>query len=255
MAGQVFHHVRKLGRVAIAVGLLTGLALGAAVLSPAMAQDDTTEGEGTKKKDKDKDKGKEKVSLWVKLCEKAQVKKDDKDKKEICITHQEQLDRNTGGPMVSAAVRSVEGAKAERFLVTVPLGMAIPAGAQIKIDDQKEPMKLTYTYCFPNGCTAETEASEELLNTMKGGKELFVSAISVIGEQVLFKLPLAGFKESIEGKPVDTAQFANVRRQYLIKYREALIKKAQKADAEKKKKKKEEGAAGEQAPAAEGEQQ
>ncbi len=250
MAGQVFHHVRKLGRVAIAVGLLTGLALGAAALSPAMAQDDTTQAEGTKKKDK----GKEKVSLWVKLCEKAQVKKDDKDKKEICITHQEQLDRNTGGPMVSAAVRSVEGAPAQRFLVTVPLGMAIPAGAQVKIDDQKEPMKLTYTYCFPNGCTAEIEASEELLNTMKGGKELFVSAISVIGEQVLFKLPLAGFKESIEGKPVDTAQFANVRRQYLIKYREALIKKAQQADAEKKKKKKEEGAEGEQAPA-EGEQQ
>jgi invasion protein IalB len=233
MARQVFDYVRTLGRLALVGGVVMALALGAAALTPTFAQDDATGTEGTAKKDK----AKERVSLWVKLCEKAQLKKDDKDKKEICITHQEQLDRNTGGPMVSAAVRSVEGADKKRFLVTVPLGMAIPAGAQIKIDDQKEPMKLTYTYCFPNGCTAEIEASDELVNAMIGGKQLYVSAISVVGEQVLFKLPLEGFKQSFEGKPVDTAQFANVRRQYLLKYREALIQKAKKADAEKKKKK------------------
>jgi hypothetical protein len=160
--------------------------------------------------------------------------------------------------MVSAAIRSVEGQETKRFLVTVPLGMALPAGTQIKIDEQKDPLKLTFTYCFPNGCTAETEASDALVKSMAGGKILLVSAISVVGEQVVFKLPLAGFKESYEGKPVDTAQFANVRRQYLLKYREALIQKAKKADAEKKKKKSTDG---EQAPAegetvpAEGEQQ
>ncbi|MEZ5925774.1 MAG: invasion associated locus B family protein [Hyphomicrobiaceae bacterium] len=203
---------------------MAGLALSVASMTPAVAQETT-------KKDK------EKVSLWVKLCEEAQLKKDDKEKHEICITHQEQLDRNTGGPMVSAAVRSVEGQDKKRFLVTVPLGMALPAGAQAKIDEQKEPLKLTYTYCFPNGCTAEMEASDELLKAMIGGKMLLVSAISVVGEQVVFKLPLSGFKESYEGKPVDTAQFANIRRKYLLDYREKLIQRAKAADAEKKKKK------------------
>jgi invasion protein IalB len=247
MAGHSFNRVRSLGKLVMAGGIVAALALAAAALTPALAQETTK-----------KDKSKEKVSLWVKLCEKAQLKKDDKEKHEICITHQEQLDRNTGGPMVSAAIRSVEGQEKMRFLVTVPLGMALPAGTQVKIDDEKEPLKLTFTYCFPNGCTAEMEATNELVTSMAAGKTLLVSAISVVGEQVVFKLPLAGFKESYEGKPVDTAQFANVRRQYLIKYREALIQKAKKADAEKKKKKATEGEAapaeGEQAPA-EGEQQ
>lgn len=244
MAGQSFTHMRSLSRIAVAGVAAAMLAFGAAAMTPAAAQEE----DGTKK-----DKAGEKVSLWVKLCEKAQLKKEDKEKKEICITHQEQLDRNTGGPMVSAAVRVTEGAEVKRFLITVPLGMALPAGAQIKIDDQKEPTKLTFTYCFPNGCTAEVEATDELMNSMMSGKNLMVSAISVVGEQVLFKLPLSGFKESFEGKPVDTAQFANVRRQYLLKYREALIQKAKKADAEKKKKK--DGSAGTEEAPAEGDQQ
>jgi invasion protein IalB len=238
--------MRSLGRMAFAGVAAAMLALGAAAMTPAAAQ---TDGDGTAKKDK----AGEKVSLWVKLCEKAQLKKEDKEKKEICITHQEQLDRNTGGPMVSAAIRSTEGVEKKRFLITVPLGMALPAGAQIKIDDQKEPTKLVFTYCFPNGCTAEVEATDELMKAMMSGQNLMVSAISVVGEQVLFKLPLSGFKESFEGKPVDTAQFANVRRQYLLKYREALIQKAKKADADKKKKKDDKGGA-EEAPA-EGDQQ
>ncbi|MFO1170017.1 MAG: invasion associated locus B family protein [Hyphomicrobiaceae bacterium] len=248
MAGQSFTQMRSLGKYAVAGIAAAMLALGAAAM-PAAAQ---TDGDGTAKKDK----AGEKVSLWVKLCEKAQLKKEDKDKKEICITHQEQLDRNTGGPMVSAAIRTTEGLDVKRFLVTVPLGMAIPAGAQIKIDDQKEPTKLAFTYCFPNGCTAEVEATEDLMKSMMTGQNLMVSAISVVGEQVLFKLPLSGFKESYEGKPVDTAQFANVRRQYLLKYREALIQKAKKADQEKKNKKKDDkaGTDGAAAPA-EGEQQ
>lgn len=244
MAGQSFTQMRSLSRMAVAGVTAAMLALGAAAMTPAAAQED----DGTKK-----DKAGEKVSLWVKLCEKAQLKKEDKDKKEICITHQEQLDRNTGGPMVSAAVRVTEGAEVKRFLVTVPLGMALPAGAQIKIDEQNEPTKLTFTYCFPNGCTAEVEATDDLMKAMMSGKNLMVSAISVVGEQVLFKLPLSGFKESYEGKPVDTAQFANVRRQYLLKYREALIQKAKKADQEKKKKK--DGSSGTEEAPAEGDQQ
>ncbi len=95
------------------------------------------------------------------------------------------------------------------------------------------------------------------MKSMMTGQNLMVSAISVVGEQVLFKLPLAGFKESFEGKPVDTAQFANVRRQYLLKYREALIQKAKKADQEKKNKDKgKDGkATTDEAAPAEGEQQ
>ena len=73
-------------------------------------------------------------TAWVKLCEKAtaQVKgKDGKDEKKdlnICLTHHERLDGNTGMVLVSAALRQIDGQDKQHFMVMVPLGMLIQPG-------------------------------------------------------------------------------------------------------------------------------
>ena len=73
-------------------------------------------------------------SAWVKLCEKAtatQKTKDGKDEKKdlnICLTHHERLDGNSGMVLVSAAVRQVEGQDKQAFMVMVPLGMMLQPG-------------------------------------------------------------------------------------------------------------------------------
>ncbi len=65
-------------------------------------------------------------SAWVKLCEKSPLVKKDKDGKEtkeekdICLTHHERLDGNSGMVLVSAAIRQVEGSDKESFMVMVP---------------------------------------------------------------------------------------------------------------------------------------
>ena len=70
----------------------------------------------------------------MKLCEKATAQVKDKDGKEekkdlnICLTHHERLDGNTGMVLVSAALRQVEGQDKQHFMVMVPLGMLHPAG-------------------------------------------------------------------------------------------------------------------------------
>ncbi len=72
----------------------------------------------------------------MKLCEKAPFAKKDKDgkdvkeEKEICLTHHERLDGNSGMVLVSAAIRQVEGGDKEHFMVMVPLGNGDPAGPQ-----------------------------------------------------------------------------------------------------------------------------
>src|SRR6185436_8167482 len=54
-------------------------------------------------------------SAWVKLCEKANAVTKNKEGKEekkeinICLTHHERLDGNSGMVLVSAALRQVEG--------------------------------------------------------------------------------------------------------------------------------------------------
>ncbi|HEU0159330.1 MAG TPA: hypothetical protein VFR00_08445, partial [Hyphomicrobiaceae bacterium] len=78
-------------------------------------------------------------SAWVKLCEKAtatQKTKDGKDEKKdlnICLTHHERLDGNSGMVLVSAAVRQVEGQDKQAFMVMVPLGMMLQAGMRATV--------------------------------------------------------------------------------------------------------------------------
>ncbi len=191
-----------------------------------------------------KDAGKKKPSnAWVKLCEEAKFRKDPKaevETKKICLTHHERLDGNTGLVLVSAAIRKVAGQKKERFMVMVPLGMAIPPGIQVKIDKEK-PIELKYTICHAAGCTAEVEATKDLVAKMKKGKNMAVFSINMVGKPVVFPVPLAGFDKALDGAPVDSKKYQNARRQLMAMIRKRQIELAKKAAEEAKKKKAEKG--------------
>jgi invasion protein IalB len=222
--GKAMQVAAALSRKALMAGAAALLAIVVGTGSAALAQDTA----------KDAAKAEEgKKSSWVKLCEKAPLKKDDP-AKEICISHHERLDPNTGAPIVSAAIRVIEGEAKPRLLVTVPLGMAIPPGVQMKIDDQKEPVALKYTFCLPNGCTAEVDTTPELLAAMEGGKVLTVATINLAAETLGFQVPLNGFKETYSGPPVDTAKFVNARKQLLMRIREKMIERVKAAQEKKK---------------------
>jgi invasion protein IalB len=173
-------------------------------------------------------------SAWVKLCETATGVSKDKDGKEekkdlnICLTHHERLDGNTGMVLVSAAVRQVQGQDKQHFMVMVPLGMMIQAGMRAtlypkdawekvqkneKVDETKlKAVKLTYTLCHPAGCTAEMEATPELIGDLRTGGGLVVFAINATGAPVGFPVPLVGFEQSYSGPPVDNKQYGEARK-------------------------------------------
>lgn len=196
-------------------------------------------------------------SAWVKLCEKAPIVSRDKDNKEIkqdkniCLTHHERLDGSTGLVLVSAAIRQVEGAPKQHLMVMVPLGMAIPPGMRAavyskefwekaqkneKIDETKlKPVKLDYTLCHPAGCTAEIEATAELVNEMKTGGGLMVFAVNATGQPIAFPVPLVGFDQAIAGAPVDNQKYSEARQQLF-----AQIAQRQQENMEQYKKQQEE---------------
>jgi len=173
-------------------------------------------------------------SAWVKLCEKATAVTKDKDGKEakkdlnICLTHHERLDGNTGMVLVSAAVRQVEGQDKQSFMVMVPLGMLIQPGMRAsiypkdmweqvqkdeKVDESKlKGLKLGYTLCHPAGCTAEVEAGADLINDLKGSGGLVILAINPAGQAVGFPVPLFGFDQAYSGNPVDSKQYGEARK-------------------------------------------
>ena len=169
----------------------------------------------------------------MKLCEKAPLVKKDKDGKELkeekqlCLTHHERLDGNTGMVLVSAAIREVEGQPKKSLMVMVPLGMAIPPGIRAaiyskeqwaaaskneKIDEKTlKPIELKYSLCHPAGCTAETEATPEILDEMSKGGGLMVLAMNSAAQPVGFPVPLDGYNEAAAGPPVDNKKYAEAR--------------------------------------------
>lgn len=190
-------------------------------------------------------------TAWVKLCEKAPFIAKDKDGKEVkdeknlCLTHHERLDGNSGLVIVSAAIRQVEGADKQSLMVMVPLGMALPPGVRAaiyskdqwvaiqkneKVDEkQLKLIDLKYSLCHQAGCTAEIEATKDILDQMAAGGGIMVLALNAAGQPVGFPVPLSGYSEAAAGPPVDNAKYSEARRALLETIRQRQIELAQKA--------------------------
>jgi len=195
-----------------------------------------------------------KQSAWVKLCEKATQVKKDKDGKEakteknICLTHHERLDGNSGMVIVSAAIREVEGNDKKQMMVMVPLGMALPPGLKAavytkemwdkaakneKIDEtQLKPVDLKFSLCHPAGCTAEFEATPDLINGMKNGGGIMVLALNAAAQPIGFPVPLEGFAAAFTGPPVDNQKYFEARQDLMKRIREMQQERYEKFKAE-----------------------
>lgn len=206
---------------------------------------------------KDAPKEGQKQSAWVKLCEKSPLVKKDaegkevKEEKDICLTHHERLDGNSGMVLVSAAIRQVEGAEKEHLMVMVPLGMALPPGLKAavytkeqwekaakneKVDDKDlKPIDLKFSLCHPSGCTAEVEATKDLVEQMKTGGGIMILAMNAAAQPIGFPVPLEGFTDAFAGKPVDNAEYKKARGQLMAQIRQRQQEAYEKFKAEKMK--------------------
>lgn len=248
----------SLGRGVLAGVAALALTVGMGALGGATMAQDAKKEAAPAAKDAPKDAkaadGK-KQSAWVKLCEPAPIAKKDKDGKEvkeeknICLTHHERLDGNSGMVLVSAAIRNVEGNEHEHLMIMVPLGMALPPGIKAavytkeqwekaakneKIDDKElKPIDLKYSLCHPSGCTAETEATKELVESMKAGGGLMVLAMNAQAQPIGFPVPLDGFADAYAGKPVDNAEYKKARGQLMAQIRQRQQEAYEKFKADK----------------------
>lgn len=196
-------------------------------------------------------------SAWVKLCEKAPLVKKDaegkdvKEEKNLCLTHHERLDGNTGMVLVSAAIRQIEGQEKQSLMIMVPLGMAIPPGIRAavytkeqwaavqkneKVDEKAlKPIELKYSLCHPAGCTAETEATKDITDQLAAGGGLMVLAMNAAAQPVAFPVPLDGYNEATKGAPVDNKKYAEARGALMKQIRERQIQMAEKMKADQMK--------------------
>jgi invasion protein IalB len=221
---------------------------------------------------KDAAKDAKKSTQWVKLCDKITIgpKKDPAaakdakaappakdakapagEEKQLCSTMFEAIESNTGQLIVSVGLQEIEGAPKQVLAVMVPLGVVIPGGVKLAVYNTDQWAKaaknetielkdlktvdLKFSHCLPIGCTAETEATKEVSDTLKGNAGLAVLAIWTNGRQFTVPVPLTGFADALTGKPVDSKEYSENRRKLMEQIRQRQIDLANKAKAEEMK--------------------
>jgi invasion protein IalB len=159
---------------------------------------------------------------WVKLC----MKNDQTQNKQVCLINHEGLEPNSGMVLVSATVRAAEGDDKQQLFIRLPTfqALVIPVGMPIKIDD-KQPIPLPYTICFPMNCQAQIELTKDMMDSLRGGKQMIVAAMNFQQKTIAFPVPLTGFGKVLDGPPVDLAKYEESRKQLADVFR----KKAEEA--------------------------
>ena len=242
---RLAHRAAAVGAV-VAVGLVT-------IAAPALAQDPKAApaakaAPGAKADAK-------KSTQWVKLCDKIKVRPQgaaDKEakpqEKQLCSTMFEAIESNSGQLIVSVGLQQMEGAPKQVLAVMVPLGMVIPGGVKLAVynkdqwdkaaKNEKIDLKdlkttdLKFAHCLPVGCTAEAQATPEVVEMLKGNAGLAVLAIWANGNQFTVPVPLSGFGGALDGKPIDNKEYQANRKKLMehIMQRQAALREKQKAE-------------------------
>ncbi len=74
----------------------------------------------------------------------------------------------------------------------LPLGLNLPVGAKLQVDDGKV-VDLPIQTCENRGCYASAPVSAELLATLKSGKQLKISFQNMAKETISIPMPLNDF--------------------------------------------------------------
>ena len=162
-------------------------------------------------------------SPWTKFCGKDQ---NQANAKEVCLTVKEAR-LETGQFLAGAALIEQAGEDKKIFRITLPLGMQLPQGTRVVID-QNEPVMGRYIVCLPNGCMADVEVNPDFVGKLKKGQNVVLQGINLPGQAASYPIPLADFAKANDGPPTDPKEF-EARQE---KLQQELQKKAE--DARKK---------------------
>jgi invasion protein IalB len=159
-------------------------------------------------------------SPWTKFCGKDQ---NNPAAKEVCLTVKEAR-LETGQFLAGAALIEQQGDEKKLFRVTLPLGMQLPQGTRM-ILDQEQPLMGRYIVCLPNGCMADFDVNADFVGKLKKGQQLTLQGINLPGQAASYMLPLADFAKANEGPATDPKVFEEQQK----KLQEELQRKAEEA--------------------------
>lgn len=129
---------------------------------------------------------------WIARCASAS-----RDAPLECAVEQNAVLPRTGQLVVAVNIRVPADTHTPSALIQLPLGLNIPAGAKLQVDDGKV-TDLQIQTCEARGCYTGTAIAPDLLSAMKSGKQLKISFQNLGKETLTVPLPLADFATAYE---------------------------------------------------------
>lgn len=119
---------------------------------------------------------------------------------EQCALVQSVIDEDR--PNITLVVIALKTAdrKSRLLRVIAPLGVLIPTGLSLKVDDA-DLGRMNFVRCLSNGCVAEVFLDDKLLGKLEGGSRVTFVLFETPEEGVGVPTALAGFKEGFEALP------------------------------------------------------
>jgi invasion protein IalB len=124
---------------------------------------------------------------WVARCSSAS-----RDAPLECAIEQTAVLTKTGQLIVLLNIRVPSDTRQPIAIIQLPLGLNLPAGAKLQVDDGKV-SDLPIQTCEQRGCYANSPIAPDLLAAMKSGKQLKVSFQNLGKETITIPMPLADF--------------------------------------------------------------
>jgi len=100
--------------------------------------------------------------------------------------------KDSGQRLVQVGIVRTDGAAAPVVSVVLPLGIYLPAGLTIQVDDG-EALRAPIEQCANAGCEARLQLTEGLLAQMKAGKQAKYTFQNMLRKDVTIPAPLDGF--------------------------------------------------------------
>ncbi len=109
-----------------------------------------------------------------------------------CAIEQSAVLSKTGQLIVLVNIRMPSDTHAPVALVQLPLGLNLPVGAKLQVDEGNA-VDLQIQTCENRGCYASAPIAPDLLAALKSGKQLKVSFQNLAKETIAIPMPLADF--------------------------------------------------------------
>lgn len=117
--------------------------------------------------------------------------------REVCEMLQRVSVEETGQPVMEMAVGYVPDTSEPVAVFTLPLGVRLPPGVQIQVDDQ-EPSRFPMQLCMNQGCRADLLLDDELLAQLRRGRQAEITVLDPGGQPVVLPVSLIGFTSALE---------------------------------------------------------